>query len=163
MTSCNRSGLYLKPLKLKIGYSASITTTAQSRTTAYYADTETRANPCVAGSAALNQAGLTKIVTDPAPASGPAVQHEVVYDGQGHVLASRIVADGANWTCTTYDTRARVTQVSVPAVNGAPARTVTYKYAVGGNPLVTSATDPAGAITNTVDLLGRTLAPLIKR
>jgi RHS repeat-associated protein len=66
------------------------------------------------------------------------------------------VADGANWTCTTYDVRGRATQVVIPAVIGAVSRTVTSNYAVGGNPLVTSVTDPAGTITTTVDLLGRT-------
>ena len=36
-----------------------------------------------------------------------------------------------------------------------PARTVTWNWAVGANPLVTSITDANGTITTTVDLLGR--------
>jgi RHS repeat-associated protein len=43
----------------------------------------------------------------------------------------------------------------VPASFGQPARTVTYDYAVGGNPLVTRVTDANGSITTTSDLLGR--------
>ncbi|MGV8978915.1 MAG: LamG-like jellyroll fold domain-containing protein [Cellulomonas sp.] len=148
---------YLRPTTTALP-SANIANAAQSRTTVYYADTETRANPCVAGSPALNQGGLPKMVTDPAPATGTAIQSEVVYDAQGHPLASRIVSDGASWTCTTYDNRSRVTQVAIPALNGSPARTITTTYAVAGNPLVTSVSDPAGTITTTVDLLGRAVS-----
>jgi RHS repeat-associated protein len=46
--------------------------------------------------------------------------------------------------------------VKVPAWGGQPARTVTSNHAVGGNPFVTSVTDPAGTITTTSDILGRT-------
>ena len=38
------------------------------------------------------------------------------------------------------------------------SRTVTYNYAVGGNPLVTSVADAAGTITTTSDLLGRAVS-----
>lgn len=147
---------YMRPTATALP-SASLTGTAQSRTIAYYGDTETRANPCAAGSPAINQGGLAKLVTDPAPATGTAITHEVVYDAEGHALASRVVADGG-WTCTTYDTRYRVSQVTVPSLNGAPARTTTYDYAVGGDPLVSSVSDSAGTITTIVDLLGRTVS-----
>jgi RHS repeat-associated protein len=138
--------------------SASITNVAQSTTTTWYGDTEIRANPCVAGSAAVNQGGLAKTVTNPTPASGAAVAHESVYDNWGRVVASRVVADGANWTCAFYDDpRGRVSKQTVPAVNGAQGRTILYDYKVGGNPLVSSVADSAGTITTTVDLLGRTV------
>jgi large repetitive protein len=42
--------------------------------------------------------------------------------------------------------------------NGTPARTVVNDYAVGGNPLITSVTDPVGTNTTEVDLLGRTVS-----
>ena len=62
---------------------------------------------------------------------------------------SRIGSD--DWTCTTYDARGRVLTKSYPANTSAPARTVTYNYSVGGNPLVTGITDSAGTITSTAD------------
>ncbi|HKR51548.1 MAG TPA: hypothetical protein VJT72_18595 [Pseudonocardiaceae bacterium] len=37
---------------------------------------------------------------------------ETVYDDAGRVVATRYNADA--WTCTTYDSRGRVTQVDVP-------------------------------------------------
>jgi len=42
-----------------------------------------------------------------------------------------------------------------PAYTSQAARTITTNHAVGGNPLVSSVTDPAGTVTSTVDLLGR--------
>ncbi len=45
--------------------------------------------------------------------------------------------------------------VKIPAWGREAARTVTYQYAVGGNPLITSVGDAAGPVTTTVDLLGR--------
>lgn len=59
------------------------------------------------------------------------------------------------WSCTSFDARGRPTSVTIPASATAPARTVSYNWAVGNNPLVTSLTDPAGTISTTVDLLGR--------
>ncbi len=42
-----------------------------------------------------------------------------------------------------------------PAYGTTSARTASFEYAVGGNPLKLTATDPAGAITTETDLLGR--------
>jgi RHS repeat-associated protein len=134
--------------------SGSTGTPSQAITTTYYGNAETRVNPC-GGATAVNQGGMPKVTTSQTPATGSAVATEVVYDNVGRVVASRIVADGANWTCTTFDVRGRATQVVIPAVIGGTSRTVTSNYAVSGNPLVTSVTDPAGTITTTVDLLGR--------
>jgi len=55
----------------------------------------------------------------------------------------------------TYDARSRLLTRSVPAFGSESTRTITYSYAVSGNPLTTSVTDSAGTITTTVDLLGR--------
>ncbi|XIF82729.1 PA14 domain-containing protein [Kutzneria buriramensis] len=122
---------------------------------AYYGDTETRANPCVAGSPAVNQGGLPKLTTSSTPATGGARTDEHVYDASGRVVAK---ATSGDWVCTTYDARDRVTQATYPANSATGARTVTTNYAVGGDPLTTSVTDPAGTVTTTVDLLGRTVA-----
>src|SRR5207237_5906202 len=62
------------------------------------------------------------------------------------------------WTCAAFDARGRVTEQDYPAFGGEAARTVTYNYAVGGNPLVTSVADAAGTITTTSDLLGRAVS-----
>jgi RHS repeat-associated protein len=106
------------------------------------------------------QGGLLKSQSDPAPASGaPAREQQFIYDAAGRQAGRRVGAStsisGAPWQCTTYDVTGRVTSQSWPAFNGAPTRTATYTYNVGGNPLVTSVTDPNGTITTTVDLLGR--------
>src|SRR5207249_3729931 len=74
----------------------------------------------------------------------------------GRTVASRI--NTLPWACTSYDSRGRVTSRTVPAFGAEPARTVTYNYAVGGSPLVTSVSDAAGTITTTVDLLGRVVS-----
>jgi RHS repeat-associated protein len=137
--------------------SASVSNPAQSHTISYYGSVpnavEARDNPCPGGVTGVNQGGLPKLVTEPAPASGTAVTSEVIYDAAGRVVASRNGADP--WTCTSYDARGRVVTVAVPALNGAPARTVSTNYAVGGNPLVSAVSDATGAITTVVDLLGR--------
>ncbi len=125
----------------------------------YYGATEAVDNPCTVANDPVSQAGMARLTTDPDPdGSGPQVgrTHEVVYDSQGRVVASRINSDP--WGCTTYDARGRAVQVVVPGLNGAPSRTVTNNYAVGGNSLVTSTTDDKGTITTTVDMLGRTVA-----
>jgi len=55
-------------------------------------------------------------------------------------------------------TRDRVLTKAYPASSTGSARTVTNNYAVGGDPLTTSVTDPAGTVTTKVDLLGRTVS-----
>ena len=57
-----------------------------------------------------------------------------------------------------YDARDRVTQQTYPAYDGSPARSGTDNYAVGGDLLTTSVTDPAGTITTVTDLLGRAIS-----
>ncbi len=124
-------------------------------TTTYYGDTETRSNPCVSRSPAVNQAGMAKLVTGPKPANGPAAVSERVYDLAGRVVAERI-GDEA-WTCSNYDDRGRATKKSYPASGEKPARTVNYDWAVDGDPLTTKMTDDSGAITVVTDLLGQVI------
>jgi RHS repeat-associated protein len=128
---------------------------AASTTYAYYGDTETRANPCVSGSPAVNQGGMPKLTTSPTPATGPARVEQQVYDTSGRTVASAVNGD---WTCTAYDDRDRVVSQTHPASATSSTRTVTTNYAVGGDPLSTSVTDPTGTITTGVDLLGRTVS-----
>jgi YD repeat-containing protein len=125
---------------------------------AYYANTESRANPCDS-SASANQAGMVRTTTGPDPdGAGPGVPRveEAVYDAAGRVVASRLGSGG--WACVAYDARGRPTSASVPAWGAEPGRRIAYNYAVGANPLVTSVADPVGTITTTVDLLGRVVS-----
>jgi len=126
-------------------------------TTTYtpYADTETRANPCVAGSAAVNQGGMPKLTTSAAPAAGPVRIDEQVYDASGRVVAK---ATSGDWICTAYDTRDRVVAVKTPANSTTGERTVSTNHAVGGDPLTSSVSDTAGTVTTRADLLGRTVS-----
>jgi RHS repeat-associated protein len=148
---------YLRPTVRALP-SADVNNAAQSRTTSYYGDTETRDIPCPGAPTAVNQAGQPKTVTDPTPAAGTPVSTETVYDVAGRPAASRNTADGAAWACLTYDTRGRATTAATPAIGGSPARTVTNTYAVGGDPLTSSVSDPAGTITSRIDLLGRVVS-----
>jgi hypothetical protein len=78
----------------------------------YYGNTETRANPCVGGSPAVNQAGPLKANAGPLNSTGGWVTTEAVYDIHGRVVAARV--NTGSWVCTTYDIRSRVTTVVYP-------------------------------------------------
>ena len=129
--------------------------TGARATYTYYGDTENRANPCVPGSAAVNQGGMVKLSASTTPASGPTRVDEQVYDLSGRIVAERTNGD---WTCNTFDSRDRPVEEKVPASADAPARTVRHDYAVGGDPLTTSVSDDKGVITTTTDLLGRVVS-----
>ncbi|MCW2495110.1 PA14 domain-containing protein [Jatrophihabitans sp.] len=125
----------------------------------YYGASSTADNPCTATTEAYRQGGMLqlKTVLDPdgtGPAAGQTVQ--TVYDDSGHAVATR--ANNDPWTCTSYDAMGRPTQVVTPSISGRAGRTLTYNYAVGGNPLITSVTDSVtGTTTVQTDLLGRTV------
>jgi large repetitive protein len=131
-------------------------------TYAYYGNSEgSPAISCADGTtrpAGVNQGGLPKSATSPAPASGTAVVYETVYDAIGRPVATRIGSDP--WTCTTYDARSRVVKVSFPANGSAPARNVVTTFADASNPQVVTVSDGAGvsAISSTTDFLGRTVS-----
>ena len=159
------SGSLLRRTRRTLPAFASAPTTSNSTTYSYYAITDTAANPCVAGSLAVPQAGLQKQTITATPATGTAITTETVYDILGRPVASRYLPDTA-WTCTTYDARGRVIQVKFPADTTYPSgRTVTSTYRVGtglGDPFTTTVADnsvtgsPNGStITNVVDALGR--------
>ncbi|MEZ5382765.1 MAG: PA14 domain-containing protein [Microthrixaceae bacterium] len=132
---------------------------ASATSDSWYSATATAANPCVSGSPAVNQGARQRTRTSADPdGAGPQapIVTESVYDLDGNTVASRVGTEP--WTCATFDARGRPATVDLPAYGGNPARTVTYNYAVSGNPLATSATDPAGTVTGVVDLLGRTVS-----
>ncbi|WUL19880.1 PA14 domain-containing protein [Amycolatopsis sp. NBC_00355] len=126
--------------------------TGAATTYSYYGETETRANPCLPGSPAVNQGGMAKLTTSATPAAGPARLDEQVYDASGRVVAK---ATSGDWICTTYDARGRVTAAKTPANPTTGERTSTTSYAVGGDPLTTSMSDYIGTVTTHLDLLGR--------
>lgn len=118
----------------------------------YYATGETPPPSCAG--VAPEQSGLLHKATGPNPSgSSGARVDEYVYDAAGHTVGSRIGT--GDWDCTSLDGRGRPTSRTIPAFGGALARTVSYNWAVGANPLQTSVTDPAGTISTTTDLLGR--------
>ncbi|MEU7168165.1 PA14 domain-containing protein [Streptomyces morookaense] len=125
-------------------------------TTAYYGDTETRANPCDPSTPAANQGGMAKTATGATPGNGPALTGEKVYDEAGRVVAQRVNDEA--WTCTSYDARGRVVKKSIPAYGDKPARTVVTDWAVGGDPLTSKVTDDNGSITTVIDLLGQEIS-----
>jgi RHS repeat-associated protein len=117
-------------------------------TDAYYGATQIVSNPCSTSQSA-SQAGMAQTTTTP-----DGFTHTQVYDNSGRVVATKENSDP--WTCTTYDSRGRVTQTVVPTINSRTGRTISYNYAVGGNPLIGSSTDSTtGTNTVTTDLLGR--------
>ena len=133
---------------------------ASTATDTWYTATETAANTgCSGGAPAVSQGARLKTHTTADPDGAGAktgVTTTFVYDVNGNVVGSRVTGD--SWTCSSFDSRGRLAQVVFPAFGSTPSRTVTYNYAVSGNPLVSSVTDPAGTITTQVDLLGRGVA-----
>lgn len=127
----------------------------------YYGATSTADDPCTTGTTeAYKEGGRIHTITEPDPdgaGSGTPITSTYVYDDAGRVVAMRKNTD--SWTCTSYDTRGRVSETAIPHYSGAPGsgtRTLDYNYAVGGNPLIVEVNDDtAGAIDETVDLLGR--------
>lgn len=122
---------------------------------AYYGGSEVRDNPCTPAADPVSQGGRQKTQTAPTAADATTRVKETVYDDAGRIVASRVGSGG--WTCTTWDDRSRPVEVVHPAFGGAGARTVTYDWAIAGNPLESSASDPAGTLTTGVDLLGRAI------
>jgi len=136
---------------------------SSATTKTYYDGAETVDNPCTTATDAAPQGGQVRYDRDADPAGSGGtggLTRETVYDGEGRVAASRIGTEA--WTCTTYDARGRATTVVAPAVGGLEGRVTETDWAVGDNPLATSATDTTGTagdprtVTTVVDLLGRT-------
>ncbi|MCO5317723.1 MAG: hypothetical protein M9942_04710, partial [Microthrixaceae bacterium] len=126
----------------------------------HYSPTEGPIAAVCGVSAGTDQLGLPKRTTqaDPDGVGGEdPIVREYVYDDAGRQVGYRASADLGSepWTCTTYDDAGRADEISYPAWGGQPARTVSYSYAVSGDPRVTSVSDAAGTITTTTDWAGR--------
>ncbi|MEU1310633.1 PA14 domain-containing protein [Streptomyces cinnamoneus] len=125
------------------------------QTYAAYGATETQDNPCTAKDDPAPQRGLPKNITLAGPAKGAPRVEKFVFDGRGLPVA--VTNGAADWTCVTYDDRSRMTGTFIPKDAVAPARTVKFDLAVGGDPLTMRASDSLGSMTFTTDLLGRTV------
>lgn len=147
---------YLRPI-------ATVLPAGNGSTSQYYGGTQGPvASVCGVGST-VPQGGRLEIRIDPAPSPGASArEQQFVYDALGREAGRRVgpsgTISGVGWQCTLYDTIGRVAQKTWPATAQAASRTVTYTYAVGGNPLVNSVTDGSGTITTSVDLLGRVVS-----
>ena len=126
-------------------------------TSTYWSDgaTATASYPCAP--VGTYQNGLLRTMTSPSPSVGGAVVTEFTYDTYGRTVGTKRSGD-TSWSCVVYDKRGRVTSSTFSAFGGYLARTVTTNYKVGGDPLVTSVSDPTGTVTTTIDLLGRTVS-----
>ena len=119
----------------------------------YYGDTQQLGSTICGVPASTPQFGFLKSVTGPTPASSSAVSIQYAYDGLGRTVGTKASGDPA-WSCASYDARGRVVSTEL-AQGSAQERVVTVDYAVDGDPLKSSVTDPAGTITTEIDLLGR--------
>ncbi|MBX3100119.1 MAG: VCBS repeat-containing protein [Salinibacterium sp.] len=138
-------------------------TTAGSTFT-YWGDNQQLGSVICGLPATTPQYGFLKSSTGPTPATGTAIVTEYVYDLFGRTVGTKRSGD-TTWSCVTFDVRGRVSTSYFSAFGASPARTVTYNYASGGNPLATYVEDGAVAgspngsrISTTVDLLGRTVS-----
>ncbi|MCU1471033.1 MAG: hypothetical protein JWQ39_2182 [Glaciihabitans sp.] len=135
---------------------------ATATTNTYYGTTETLSAVTCGLAVGTPEYGMLKYSTGPTPASGGAMVTNYVYDVLGRVVGTKSTGD-LGWTCTTYDSRGRVTKVDIPATSTAPEDITTSAYSsdgtVTGNPFTTSVTDnnlagSSGKITTVSDLLG---------
>jgi RHS repeat-associated protein len=122
--------------------------------------------------AGANQYGLLEKTVSPANSSGVSIETDYVYDPYGRMVGTRRTGE-TTFSCTTYDSRGRASQVVYSATNagvgtpaGSPSRTVTSNFAVNGDPLITSVHDdaaisglPAGSdtVTTVSDMDGNTV------
>ncbi len=95
--------------------------------------------------------------------SGTQIITYYVYDLMGRIVGTKRTGD-ADWSCTTYDARGRISQQAFAATAASGKRTATFGFTdANGDPLTTWAQDDAvtgsptsGRITTVTDLLGRT-------
>ncbi|WP_179150684.1 PA14 domain-containing protein [Leifsonia sp. NCR5] len=153
---------YLRPLssRLPAATAAGHPAATAGTTSQYYTDaggygTQLSLTTAVCGLPLTTpQYGTLKSTTGPTPAVGSAIVTTVIHDLLGRTVASKRSGD-ADWTCTSYDLRSRITKVTYPAYGSNPARTVTTTFGKGTDPTLTTVTDPAGTITTRTDYLGR--------
>jgi len=135
------SGSYLRLLTKTLPKSSSNKTTFSYYTPSQAAPT----NNCGIASTVI-QAGLPQQMAD-----ADNVTRQNLYDGLGRLVGTKSSGD-ANWACTTYDARGRITSVADRNLVA-----ITMDYSTVGQ-VTTSYTDSSGTARTTVakvDLLGR--------
>jgi RHS repeat-associated protein len=135
---------------------------AATTTSSYYGDAEVLGAATCGVGTSVKQYGFLKSSVTAAPAgagAGVGVTTQYVYDLLGRTAGTKRSGD-TSWSCVTYDARGRVSQSVLSAFGSSAARTVTSNFAVGGDPLVSSVSDPVGTITSMVDLLGRSVSSM---
>ena len=120
----------------------------------YYGKTDTLGSEVCGLPANTGQYGALKSSTPAEHAPGQSVVTTYAYDLLGRVVGTKRTGDDG-WTCTTFDARGRTANVTYPAYAGTPARSASFDFKVGGDPLVTAAADEAGRVETATDLLGR--------
>ena len=157
---------WLRRLTRALPASATTGAPATAKTTStYYGDLEV--GPAVCGIApGTRQFGLAKSVTGPTPASGGAISTQYAYDSWGRAVATKTTGD-ADWSCTGYDGRGKVSSTTVSGPSGTATISSTTQEDVrvvgGGYTYTTSGVAVAGSpnnstITTVTDLLGRTVS-----
>ncbi|MBN9188180.1 MAG: hypothetical protein J0I62_06720 [Microbacterium sp.] len=136
---------------------------------AYYTELEDApldgASPACALPAGTKQYGFLKSSTGPTPASGGAIVTQYVYDVMGRMVGTKTTGD-TGWSCTTYDSRGRVTKQTTKGLTGTTALTTTTTFtpvytatpAQAGMQVTVASGSPTGSITTVADLLGRTVS-----
>lgn len=142
-----------KLLPAQVAAGASVSTAGS--TFSYYGDQEQLGTAICGLPASTPQSGFLRSTTGPNPAVGSAITTWYAYDLLGRTVGTKRSGD-SDWSCVSFDARGRTISSVYSAYAGTAARTVTANFAVGGDPLTTSVSDPAGTIATVTDLLGRT-------
>ncbi|MFJ2369568.1 PA14 domain-containing protein [Microbacterium sp. NPDC087665] len=135
-------------------------------TVAYFGDLEVA--PAVCGiPSGTGQFGLPRSTTGPAPAANNAITSEYAYDSWGRTIGTRTSGDTA-WSCVSYDSRGSVASTTSAGGAGTAAISTTTERTTraaesGGYEVTTSGVAVSGSpngskVTNTTDLLGRTVS-----
>lgn len=123
----------------------------------HYGALDTKDNPCTTTvTEAYKQAGFPKSRIDVDPDGSGSIaarKTEVIYDNAGREVAFRMGTEA--WTCTYYDERGRTNRITIPTVGARAGRTITYTYALDGDPRKSKIEDSSGYTTERVDSLGR--------
>ncbi|HEY0698835.1 MAG TPA: PA14 domain-containing protein, partial [Micromonospora sp.] len=130
--------------------------TGAETTYSYYGMDETATAPCEPELGPQPQWGRVSLNQAPNPAVGAPRQDRNIYNKRGREVGKTFGAD--QWVCAFYDERDRTMGMKIPGTAGGPARDTHYEFAVGGDPLTLSGTDPAGTIRTSSDLIGRPVA-----
>lgn len=159
----NNASLWMRPLTrtLPAAVAAGNVSSATGTTRAYYSDLGAISSDICGVPSGSRQYGMLQSVTGPSPAAGGAIVTSYLYDVMGRVAGTKVSGD-TGWSCTTYDTRGRVTRQEIRGVTSAATRVIStvYTATTGGTTVATTGSVIAGTSSSTInlvmDFLGRT-------